>query len=197
MNGLDIAILGVVGVSALLSLIRGLSREVISLLAWILAVWAGLTWAAPLAEHLSPWIDSPMLRTGAAFVGLFVGVLVAGALVNLLMGKLVGSTGLSGTDRLLGMIFGVLRGLVVVVAVLLIMGLSPMPEEAIWQESTMVRGLEPWVCRVGADEWMQRLLDYGEAGEGVVPETTYWQNYCAGDGVATPPPESPVVPDEL
>lgn len=122
---------------------------------------------------------------------------MAGALVNLVMTKLVGSTGFSGTDRLLGMIFGVLRGLVVVSVVVLIMGLTPMPEEPFWQESTMIGGLEPWVCRVGADEWMQRLFEYGEAAEGLMPEQTYWQSYCAGGASGTSAPETPVVPDEL
>lgn len=197
MNWLDIAILGVVGVSALLSLIRGLSREVVSLLAWVLAIWAGLVLAAPASEFLSSWIDSPTLRLGAAFVGVFVLVLLVGALVNLLIGKLVGATGFSGTDRLLGMIFGVLRGLVVVALVMLILGLSPMPQERVWQESVMIQGMEPWVCRVGADGWMDRLLALGGSDEALLPEETYWQTYCAGDEPGIPPADAVIVPEEI
>jgi len=74
-----------------------------------------------------------------------VTVLLVGGLLNYLLGKLVESTGLSGTDRLLGGVFGAMRGLVLVIAVLLVAGFTPIPADPWWKESRMIRSLMPLV----------------------------------------------------
>jgi membrane protein required for colicin V production len=77
------------------------------------------------------------------FAGLFIGVLLVGGLVNYLVGRLVESTGLSGTDRLLGGAFGAARGLAMVIACLLVMGFTPLPADPWWKESALIQRLLP------------------------------------------------------
>lgn len=183
MNWLDYAILAVLGLSALISLVRGFVREVLSLVVWVGAFWIGVRFSEPLSVHLVDYIASPSLRLGAAFATLFVVTLLLGALVSYLAGQLVGRTGLSGTDRFIGIFFGIARGLVVVAILMLAAGLTALPRENWWQESLLVAQIQPWVCRVGVHEWLQGQSVYAPLGDDMqavegtrAPE--YWQDFC-------------------
>jgi membrane protein required for colicin V production len=99
-------------------------------------------------EHVS----LPSARAAMGFSGLFVSVLLVGGLLSYLIGRLVESTGLSGTDRLLGGVFGAARGLALVVGVLLIAGFTPIPADPWWRESAMIHRLSPTV------KWAAELL---------------------------------------
>ncbi len=135
---IDIAILVVVGISTAISLVRGFVREALSLAGWFAAFAAGLFLAQPVADLLNGVIENHSLRLIVAFVLLFVSTLFAVAVLNFFIGKLVKITGLSGTDRMIGVIFGVLRG-VVVVAVLVVLGsMTTLPEESWWQQSQLL-----------------------------------------------------------
>ncbi len=142
MNGADLAILVICGLSMLVSLFRGFIREVFSLLVWIAAVYAGLMAANPLSERMQPWIELPSVRLIVGFVGVFVLVLVVGGLINYLLGKLVAGTGLSGTDRLVGALFGALRGVAIVLVAVIIARMTPFPEDPWWQESRLLPQFE-------------------------------------------------------
>ena len=142
MNGVDLAILLICGVSMLVSLFRGFIREVFSLLVWVAAVYAALLVANPLAERMQPWIEMPSVRMIIAFVGVFVLVLIVGGLVNYLLGKLIAGTGLSGTDRLVGALFGALRGVAIVLVAVIIARMTPFPEDPWWQESRLLPEFE-------------------------------------------------------
>ena len=134
----DYLILGIIGLSALIGLARGLVREVASLAIWIGAVLVAWTFYQPLAEALTAWISTPSVRLGAAFLILVFTVLILGALVGHLLSLLVENTGLTGTDRLLGVVFGAARGALLVALLVFLAGLTPLPEDAWWQESTLV-----------------------------------------------------------
>lgn len=138
----DLVILGIVLVSMIVSLFRGFIREVFSLLVWMAAVYCALQASGPLAEQMDGWIEMPSARLVVAFVGVFVLVLVVGALVNYLLGKLIASTGLSGTDRLLGAVFGALRGLAIVLAAVIIARFTPFPDDPWWHESSLLPEFE-------------------------------------------------------
>ncbi len=138
MSWLDLVIIGIILVSTLISLVRGFIKESISLASWILAGFIAFRYFAPLGEILSPYIESPTLRTGSAFSILFVSTLIIGAIINFMASQMVSKTGLSGTDKTLGMVFGAARGVLIVTMVVLLAGLTPMPSEPWWQESTMV-----------------------------------------------------------
>ncbi len=115
MNWADWVIVALIAVSALLSLKRGFVKEALSLVTWVMAFIIARLFADQLSTLLTSYIDTPSARVVAAFVLLFVVVLFTGALMNNLIGMLIKATGLSSTDRLLGMVFGVARGCILVV----------------------------------------------------------------------------------
>ncbi|RME32671.1 MAG: CvpA family protein [Gammaproteobacteria bacterium] len=137
MQWVDVAILGVIGVSALLSLLRGLVREVLSLVAWVLAFWVAIRFSPTLAPSLD-FLTVPSARQFLAFLSLFLVTLLTGGLINHLVGKLVDSTGLSTTDRVLGMVFGLVRGGAIILLLVLLAGLTPLPGDSWWQQSRLI-----------------------------------------------------------
>lgn len=152
MTWLDYTVLGVMLVSIVWGAWRGLVREVISILGWVIAFLAANLFAGPFAETLPQAIPSPELRLAAAFVGIFIGSLVVTTLVGLLLSKAVHAVGLAGLDRVLGALFGVARGALIVLAATLLAGLSTLPKEPAWRDSVAgvplaqaALALKPWL----------------------------------------------------
>lgn len=139
MNWADYFILTLIALSALIGLWRGLLREVISLATWIAAIAIAFLFAEDGAAHLTPYIEIPSLRIAAAFGGLFLTTLLLGGLVGILASYLVDYTGLTGTDRMLGMVFGLARGGAIIVLLVLAAGLTPLPRDSWWQQATLLR----------------------------------------------------------
>ena len=139
MNWADWAILAIIVVSSLISLKRGFVKEALSMANWVLAFFLAMTFRDPLASLMVDHIATPSLREMLAFTLLFAATLVVGAMVNYLIGELVRMTGLSGTDRLFGTIFGAVRGFVVVMAfILMAPSVVPVDQDAWWQESALI-----------------------------------------------------------
>jgi len=134
----DIVILAIIGISALVSLLRGFLREVLSLLAWVLAFWVAFTFAPLVAGVLDPYVEVPSIRFLLGFAGLFVTTLLAVSLLGHIIVKLVNQTGLTGTDRMLGFLFGMARGGVVVLILVLLAGLTQVPRDPWWRESGLI-----------------------------------------------------------
>lgn len=134
----DYAIVGIIGISALISLWRGFIKEVLSLAAWVAAFIVARTFTDGMASLLEPHVGVPSARMVLAFGILFVLTLLAGGIINFAIGKLVSSTGLSGTDKLLGILFGVARGVLVVSILVLVAGLTPVPKDPWWRESVLL-----------------------------------------------------------
>ena len=148
MSWLDIIIIGVIALSALISLIRGFVKESISLISWIVAGVIAFRYFSPMAGLLEPYVASPTVRGIAGFAILFISTLVVGAIVNFIMSQLVSKTGLSGTDKALGVVFGGARGVLIVTMIVLLASLTPMPEAQWWQDSASVgffQQLAEWV----------------------------------------------------
>ena len=135
---IDYAILAIVGISGVISLMRGFIREALSLAGWIAAFWAALAFSGEAAAWLVGYVSVPSVRTGIAFATIFFGVLLLCGIALRLAGLLVERTGMSGTDRTLGIVFGVLRGVVVTGLLVLLAGLTPLPRDPWWNQSVLL-----------------------------------------------------------
>lgn len=142
----DYAILGAIVISILVGALRGFIKEVFSLVVWAAAFIIAYQYGGDIASLMEGHISLPSARTAMGFTGLFIVVLLIGGLLNYILGRLVESTGLSGTDRLLGGVFGAARGLALIVAVLLVAGFTPIPADPWWKDSQMVQRLMPFVA---------------------------------------------------
>ena len=139
MNWADWTILAIVAISTLIGLSRGFVRETLSLLTWVAAFVIAMMFRDQLAPLLSNLVDTPSLQAIAAFAILFLFTLLAGAGLNMTLSAFVEATGLSGTDRVLGMVFGLLRGGIIVIALLILApALVPVEEDAWWRESVLI-----------------------------------------------------------
>ena len=183
MNGADLAILGILLISIVVSLFRGFIKEVFSILVWAAAIFAAFQVAGPMAQSLEPLIDLPSARVILAFAAVFILVLVIGGLISFLVGKMVEKTGLSPTDRLFGAVFGLARGLAIVVLVVMLMRVTPFAEDPWWHESRLMPTFEVMSERARAwlPESIGKLLDpqnqplrSGEAGPSQSTQNLEW-----------------------
>lgn len=138
MNWADIAILSIIGISALISLFRGFVREVLSLAAWVAAFWVAFAFTEQGASYLTDYISIPSARYVVAFVVLLVVSLLLIGIANHLIAKLIDQTGLTGTDRMLGVVFGIVRGVAIVGVIVFLAGLTPVPRDPWWRESMLM-----------------------------------------------------------
>jgi membrane protein required for colicin V production len=138
MTALDLAIIGIVVISSIISLFRGFLKEVISLIFWLLAFVLGFKLSPLFSQMLPDSISDPITRVVVAGVILFVLTLLIGGLVNFLVQHFVEMAGLSWPNRVLGGAFGLLRGLVIVTVLVMAAGLSPLPRQPIWLGSALV-----------------------------------------------------------
>lgn len=152
MAWIDVAIIALVVLSAVLSLFRGFVKEALALASWLVALWVSMIFYEDLAVVLSQWIAEPSIQNIAAFSILFISVLLVGALINYLASKLVVKTGLAITDRMLGVVFGVARGVVIVAILVLFAGLTPMPQDSWWQSSQLIGYFQDFAL------WMREYL---------------------------------------
>lgn len=134
----DLVIVAIIGISALISLLRGFLREVLSLLAWVLAFWVALSFTQRVAPWLEPYVEVPSVRLILGFAVLFVITLLSVSLIGHIIVKLVGKTGLTGTDRMLGLLFGMARGGIVVLLLVLMAGLTQIPQDPWWRQASLL-----------------------------------------------------------
>jgi len=175
MNWADFVIVGILSLSIVVSVIRGLLREVFALATWAVAFWVAYIFADRVAPVLEGHVGLPSARIAIAFSVLFLLVLLLGGLLGYLLGKLVERTGLSATDRLLGSLFGAVRGVLIVVIAVMLAGFTPFSRDPWWHESTLLPPFENMalLLRRKLPELLPRVVD--------IPD---W------NAVAAPPPEA-------
>lgn len=169
MNWADWAIVIVLTLSSVISLARGFIKEALSLVIWVVALVVANVFSHRLEVFLVNTISTPSLRAMTAFLLVFIGVLLLGAIVNFLIGLIVKATGLSGTDRLLGMVFGFVRGLLVVMIFLIyVPNYVAIKKDPWFQESQLIPYFSPYQVAVqnginGITAWVVSLLKKPEA----------------------------------
>lgn len=154
----DWAIIAIIAVSSLISLKRGFVKEALSLLIWIIAGAVAWMFGGSLSQYLEGYIQTPSARVIVGCTILFVATLLVGAMINFLIGELIRVTGLSGTDRFLGMAFGAARGALLVVVAIGLLSLGPVQQDPWWQESRLI----PQFLLVA--DWSKNLI-LGFAGQ--------------------------------
>lgn len=151
----DLFILFVVIVSVAVSAVRGFVKEAMSLIVWVLAIWAAITYSSMVDEKLMNTITSPSIRIITAFAVIFLPSVFFGAIINKVFGEAVKRSGLTGTDRALGLLFGSVRGVIIVSVLILLAGMTTIPQETWWQESLLLdhfQGVTAWLKGVLPDE---------------------------------------------
>lgn len=139
MNVADIVILGILLVSVLIGLFRGLVGEVLSLVRWIAAFWVASVFGAQVGQLYGPWLHEPEARIVAGSITCFVAVLIVAGLITWLVRRVLSFSHLRAGDSLLGMLFGLARGLLLVTFGVLMLGFTPVPRQAAWwQQSQLI-----------------------------------------------------------
>jgi len=133
----DYLVIFVMVTSVIISLMRGLVKEVLSLAGWVVAFVVANAYAAALAVMLPPVVPGAVLRLILAFIALFIGVRILMGLLSMALGALLDAGGLSLFDRLLGAVFGVGRGLVIVLTAVILCGMTSLPQQDFWKEALL------------------------------------------------------------
>lgn len=149
---IDLLLLAVIGVSALLGLMKGFVGIVVGTVSWLLAGWAAFQFGDRAAHWLAEGAQPSMTNYLGGYVLVFIGAMVLVALLGMAVRSLVQATRLTGTDRALGFALGALRGAFFSCLLILLMGFTPMPREAAWQQSLLLPLLLP------ATGWMRAQL---------------------------------------
>ena len=138
----DWAIVAVLAISTLMSLCRGFLKEALSLGTWIAAFVVARQFHEPMNQLLETHIAESLMRSIAAFAALFIGTLLVGAALGFLLGALINATGLSSTDRMLGMVFGFARGALIVTVVIGLLNLTPLVGDSWYTNATLAPHFE-------------------------------------------------------
>ena len=141
----DYVIIAVIGLSVITGLFRGFVKELIALSVWVLAIWLALNYSQIVSIWFTSYIADQTVRTVAGFVVILVVVVIAGGLVNALLSFILHRSGLSGTDRLLGLGFGFVRGVFIVTLLMLVVKMTSMPYQEYERQSLLYSQFNPLV----------------------------------------------------
>jgi membrane protein required for colicin V production len=158
----DYAVLIIIGSSVVVSVMRGFAREALALLGWVFAFLAANALSGVVAEWLAPLIRDGSVRALTAFVAVFVVTLILASLLAMAVSRLLKSAGLGLEDRLLGGFFGFARGILIVLTLVLLSGLTALPRQPAWSDAMLSPPLEalagamkPWLPQA-----VSRYLSY-------------------------------------
>ncbi len=147
LNWADWTLIVIITLSSLMSLKRGFIKEALSLATWVVAFVVARTFHPNVQTLLVESVSEPIIRVIAAFCILFIGTLLVGAGINFVVGALIRLTGLTPVDRMLGVAFGLARGLILSVVMVAVLRLTPMSQSDWWLNSVMIENLailEQW-----------------------------------------------------
>lgn len=151
LNWVDYALIIIMALSMLIGLWRGLVVEVLSLTVWVAAFWLSMSFGGELAARLVMF-EQAAVQQFLGYAGVFLGTLLLGGVAVWLIGKLIAVSGLSSTDRVLGVVFGLFRGYALGCVLVLALGFTPLPQERWWSESRLLPGF------VAGASWMRSFF---------------------------------------
>ena len=137
LNILDIVIIAIITISGLVGIFRGFVREIMSLVGWIVSAWLAWRFAYVFAPVFDSIIDSPDVRKAASFISIFLVSLVLFALLSYFISKIMSKSALKGTDRTLGMVFGLLRGAIIIAVLAVLIQSTEFSKESWWTGSML------------------------------------------------------------
>jgi membrane protein required for colicin V production len=150
----DYVVLTIVGASVIVSVMRGLAREVLALAGWVLAFVVANALSGAVAGSFTSMISDGSVRALTAFVAVFVVTLIAVSLLALGVSRLLKGAGLGLEDRLLGSVFGLARGVLIVMVMVLLAGLTALPRQPAWSDAmlsppleALARLIKPWLTQ--------------------------------------------------
>jgi membrane protein required for colicin V production len=146
----DLIIIGILGLSVVTGLFRGFVKELIALSVWVCAIWIGYIYCNDVSILLKPYISSEPLRLIAGFILILLLMVIFGAILNIMLGFILKASGLSGMDRILGMVFGLIRGIFIVSLLISAAKLTAiLPAEEQINQSFLYTKFTPitnWIC---------------------------------------------------
>jgi membrane protein required for colicin V production len=145
MTAFDYMVLTVLGLSIILSVMRGLVKEVLSILAWFVAFYVGRTYTDQMLPLIPTDIPSESLRTLAAFLVLFLATLLVATLLAIAISAIFKKIGLGWLNRMLGAVFGAFRGMLIVCILVLLAGMTEIPKDARWKNAMFSAPIEALV----------------------------------------------------
>ena len=152
MTSFDYTALIIIGISIVVSMMRGAVREVLAIAGWIAALYTARTYASQLVPLLPPDIPTEPLKVLAAFVILMLGVLLIASLLSIALSSIIKKIGLNWLNRGLGGLFGFARGLLIVCVLVFLAGLTSFPKDARWTNAmfsapleVLVKSMLPWL----------------------------------------------------
>ncbi|MCC5791830.1 MAG: CvpA family protein [Legionellaceae bacterium] len=164
---LDAVIGGIILLSVITGLIRGFVKELIALCIWALAIWLGYHYADILDARLAPWLAEKSIRFIVGFIVIMVSTLIAGGIFNFLLGIIMKKSGLSGTDRLLGMGFGFARGFFIVALGLVVLQMTSLTRQEQMRQSYLIGAFTPAVGWISAQvpSILNKIRDIDQGGQ--------------------------------
>jgi membrane protein required for colicin V production len=169
MTVFDLAVLAIIGLSTLFAFMRGLIRELAALVSWVVGLIAAVAFTPVLGSWIPNWFDYPVARYLIAFCLILIGALLLGALIAAPLARAMRAAGMGFVDRFLGSIFGLVRGLLVVIALVLLAGLTRLPQADWWRTSLLANPLTAFALLAAAylpREWAN-ALDFPGAGRAI------------------------------
>ena len=152
MTWFDYAVLAVIAASLLLGLWRGVVSEILAIAAWVLAFFVAREFALPVSEFYAGMLSDRGMQYLAGFATVFVGVLIVVGIARMVVSFLLRAVGVGLIDRMLGAVFGIARGVLVVLIAVMLGGLTPLPRESWWKNAvfappleTAVLAMKPWL----------------------------------------------------
>lgn len=145
MTMFDYVVLFIIAVSVLVSLMRGAVKEFLSIAAWVLAFYVAQNYASLLIPLLPDAIPSEMLKMMAAFLILFLAVLFISSLISIAITSLLSKVGIGWFNRLVGALFGLAKGLLIVCVLVFLAGMTQLPKDALWTNAMLSAPLEALV----------------------------------------------------